>query len=161
MKKRIKQLALTVLGIYMAYLISFLFLKEWSSIRQYQIPFEEAESQLFEALSLVKEQVLNDTRSSQAKAGGKLAKPMSMKLYAIELHSYIPNEHLSFTASHGYNIGASGSESILFDLRANDSDETKVSVNYTDQWIGIFPPFAFANHGPLRERKIHKLIWKE
>ena len=38
-------------------------------------------------------------------------------------------------------------------------DATQVRVNYTDRWIGIWPPFVFYNPGMLRERRISRLIF--
>jgi hypothetical protein len=36
---------------------------------------------------------------------------------------------------------------------------TRVKVNYTDRWVGIWPPFVFYNPGILRERRISGMIW--
>ncbi len=98
---------------------------------------------------------------AQAKADGGLEKSMSMKLFAIDLHDHVPGKHLSFTANHIYNIGANGGEYIRFDLTAKQQDMTEITVNYTDRWIAMFPPFVFLNPGPFREKKIHRIIWQK
>jgi len=131
-----------------------------STTRQYNLPFASAESALFDALHLDKTQVLNNTVMAQAKAEGELAKSMSMTLFAIDLHTCIPDKQLSFTANHIYNIGANGGEYILFELTAKSQNQTEITVNYTDRWVGIWPPFVFLNPGPKRERNIHRLIWE-
>lgn len=50
---------------------------------------------------------------------------------------------------------------ISFDLTAKRPNLTQVTVNYTDRWVGIWPPFVFLNPGPRRERNIHRLIWEK
>lgn len=132
-----------------------------STTRQYSMPFEKAEAALFDTLHLDKDQVLNNTVMAQAKAEGELEKSMSMKLFAIDLHDHVPNRHLSFTANHIYNIGAHGGEYIRFDLTAKQSDMTEITVNYTDRWVGMWPPFLFLNPGFGREKDIHRIIWQK
>ncbi len=132
-----------------------------STTRQYPIPFAKAEAALFDTLHLDKDQVLNNTVMAQAKAEGELKKSMSMKLFAIDLHDHVPDRQLSFTANHIYNIGANGGEYIRFDLTAKQSNLTEITVNYTDRWVGMFPPFLFLNPGPFREKRIHRLIWQK
>lgn len=133
----------------------------YSTTRQYAISFAHTEAALFETLHLDKTQVLNNTKMVQAKAGGDLAKSMSMQFFAIDLHGHVPGKHLSFTAYHIYNIGAIGGEYIRFDLMAKEPKLTEVTVNYTDRWVGILPPFVFLNPGFFREKNIHKLIWQK
>ena len=132
-----------------------------STTRQYPMSFAKAEAALFDTLHLDKAQVLNDTLMAQAKAEGELEKSMSMKRFAIDLHDYVPDKHLSFTANHIYNIGANGGQYIRFDLTAKRPDLTEITVNYTDRWVGMWPPFVFLNPGPFREKSIHKIIWQE
>jgi hypothetical protein len=124
------------------------------------MPFAKAEAALFDTLHLDKTKVLNNTVMAQAKAEGELGKSMSMKIFAIDLHDHVPDKHLSFTAHHLYNIGASGGQYIRFDLTATQANVTEVTVNYVDRWVGMFPPFVFLNPGPFREKKIHEQIWK-
>jgi len=131
-----------------------------ATTREYSIPFATAEASLYDTLHLDKTQVLNNTVMAQAKAEGELERSMSMKLYAIDMHKHIPGKHLSFTLNHIYNIGANGGEYIRFDIVAKRSDITEVTVNYTDRWVGMWPPFVFLNPGPFREKRIHKAIWK-
>ncbi len=132
-----------------------------STTRQYSMPFAKAEAALFSTLHLDKTQVLNNTIMAQAKAEGELEKSMSMKLFAIDLHDHIPDKHLSFTANHIYNIGANGGEYIRFDLTAKQPDLTEITVNYTDRWVGMWPPFIFLNPGSGREKNIHRIIWQK
>lgn len=131
-----------------------------STTRQYSMPFAEAEAALLDTLHLDKNQVLNNTVMAQAKAEGELEKSMSMKLFAIDLHDHIPDKHLAFTANHIYNIGANGGEYIRFDLTAKQPDVTEITVNYTDWWVGMWPPFVFLNPGTKREKNIHRIIWQ-
>jgi hypothetical protein len=123
------------------------------------MPFSMAETIFYDTLHLDKEQVLSNPVMAQAKAEGDLRKSMSMRLFAIDLHDYTPNQHLSLTSRHLYNIGATGGEYIRFSLTAVTEEQTKIMVNYTDRWIGIWPPFVFYNPGPKRERNIHRKIW--
>ena len=135
-----------------------------STTKQYPISFEQAETALFGALHLDKEKVVDKSKRAdrflpQAKAEGELLKSMPMKLFAVYLHEYVPGKRLSFTAEHEYNIGANGSESIRFDLTAKKPDATKITVNYDDRWVGMWPPFVYLNLGYGKERNIHRIIW--
>jgi len=132
-----------------------------ATTRQYPMSFAKAEAVLFDTLYLDKTQVLKNTVMAQAKAEGELEKSMSMKLFAIDLHDHTPGKHLSFTANHIYNIGANGGEYIRFDLTAKQPELTESTVNYTDRWVGMFPPFVFLNPGKGREKKIHRIIWQK
>lgn len=132
-----------------------------STTRHYPVPFAEAEAALLKTLHLDKDQVLYNTVMAQAKAEGALEKSMSMRLFAIDLHDYVPDQRLSFTAKHIYNIGASGGEYIRFDLTARPDNETLITVNYTDRWVGMWPPFIFLNPGFRREKNIHRIIWQK
>ena len=119
---------------------------------------------MFATLHLDKEKVVGQAKNSerflpQAKAEGELAKSMTMKLFAVYLHDYVPGQRLSFTASHEYNIGASGSESIRFELTAQKPDATKITVDYTNRWKGIWPPFVVNDTGSSSEKNIHQIIW--
>jgi len=132
-----------------------------ATTRQYPMSFAKAEAALLDMLHLDKDKVLNNTVMAQAKAEGELEKSMSMKLFAIDLHDHIPDNHLSFTANHIYNIGANGGEYIRFDLTAKQPDLTEITVNYTDRWVGMWPPFVFFNPGKGREKSIHRIIWQK
>lgn len=130
-----------------------------STTRTYSIPYAKAEDLLFDHLQLDKDLTLQNPRSVQARAEGDLERPMSMKLFAVDLHESTPGQLLSFTCSHLYDIGAVGGQYILFDLRRVDEGSTRVTVDYCDRWWGMWPPFVFWNAGPARERSIHKAIW--
>jgi len=148
--------AAVMLAVFLAPLLS-----GCATTRQYPMSFAKAEAALFDTLHLDKTQVLNNTVMAQAKAEGELEKSMSMKLFAIDLHDHIPDNHLSFTANHIYNIGANGGEYIRFDLTAKQPELTEITVNYTDRWVGMFPPFVFLNPGKGREKNIHRIIWQK
>ena len=81
-----------------------------------------------------------------------------MRPYGVDVHDDWPNE-LSFTCHHYYDIGAVGGEYIRFDLEKRDPERTRITVDYSDRWYGIWPPFVFWNPGIFRETTIHKLIW--
>jgi hypothetical protein len=127
--------------------------------RTYNMPYSQAEAVLFERLHLDKDKTLTSPLNVQAKAQDDLAGPMSMKLFAVELHEHTPGTSLSFTCHHLYNIGAVGGQYIRFDLRKQTTDKTRITVDYCDRWWGIWPPFIFWNPGPFRERNIHNAIW--
>lgn len=161
MKKKTKLMLIVPLTTVLLIVLVAPFLAGCSTTRQYSMPFAEAEVALFRALHLDKAQVMNNTIMAQAKAEGELEKSMSMKLFAISLHDHVPGKHLSFTASHIYNIGANGGEYIRFDLTAKQPELTEITVNYTDRWVGMWPPFVFLNPGTKREKNIHMIIWQE
>ncbi len=130
-----------------------------ASSRVYPMPFDQAEAALYESLRLDRDQVRTNPVRALAVAEGELAKPMSMTRYAVNPEIDVPGERLRLTLQHRYNIGATGAEYIRFDLQARGPDTTRVKVNYTDRWVGIWPPFIFYNPGMIRERRISKLIW--
>ncbi len=130
-----------------------------ASSRIYPMPFAQAETRLYTSLQLDRDQVRTNPVMAQAVATGDLAKPMSMTKYAVSPEIAMPGERLKLTLHHRYNIGAAGAESIRFDLQARGPNATRVKVNYTDRWSGIWPPFVFYNPGMIRERRISKQIW--
>lgn len=127
--------------------------------RTYTMPYSHAETLLFERLHLDKDATLRDPRRVQARAEDDLMRPMSMKLFAVDMNSSTPGQFLSFTCHHLYNIGAVGGQYIRFDLKKKDDDKTSITVDYCDRWWGMWPPFVFWNPGPGRERNIHNAIW--
>lgn len=127
--------------------------------RTYRMPYSHAERLLFEHLHIDKDSTLGNPRSVQARAEDALERPMSMRLFAVDLHESTPGESLSFTCHHLYDIGAVGGQYILFDLRKAQENTTRIKVDYCDRWWGMWPPFVFWNPGPARERNIHKAIW--
>jgi len=127
--------------------------------RTYTMTYSHAETLLFTRLHLDKDSTLRNPRLVQARAEDKLMRPMSMKLFAVDLHSNTPGQYLSFTCHHLYNIGAVGGQYIRFDLKKEGDDKTSITVDYCDRWRGMWPPFVFWNPGPGRERKIHNAIW--
>ena len=133
----------------------------FGATRTYDIPFDTATTTLFSALHLDPDDTITNTVSAQAKAEGKLADHMRMKLYAVKLDEYKPGATLSFTCSHAYNIGASGAEYIRFRIQKEAPDKSKITVDYCDRWVGMWPPFIFWNPGPFRDSKILDQIWKK
>ena len=160
MKIRTKVILITPLVAMLVLACAAPLLSGCATTREYSTPFATTEASLYDALHLDKTQVLSNTVMAQAKAEGELERSMSMRLYAIDVHTYIPDKRLSFTLYHRYDIGANGAEYIRFDIIAKQSDITEVTVNYTDRWVGMWPPFAFLNPGPFREKNIHRLIWQ-
>ncbi len=132
----------------------------WGTTRTYNLPFSQAEAFLLYRLGL-DENDLARPLAVQAKVDSVLAEYMSMKLYRVHIDEYKAGEHLSFTCSHRYNIGASGQECIHFDLLKRTSAKTRVTVDYCDRWAGMFPPFVFWNPGLGREKGIHNEIWNK
>jgi len=130
-----------------------------ATTKSYNIPYSRAESSLFEHLHLDKAKTLSSPRSVQAKAHGDLAKSMSMELFAVDLHEYTPGTSLSLTCRHLYNIGADGGQSIRFDLQRQTANKTRITVDYSDRWSGIWPPFVFSSPGLSQEPAIHSAIW--
>ena len=133
----------------------------FSATRTYDIPFDKATATLFSALHLDPDNTITNTFSVQAKAEGILADHMRMKLYAVKLDDYRPGATLAFTCSHAYNIGASGAEYIRFRIQKEAPDKSKITVDYCDRWVGMWPPFLFWNPGPFRDSKILDQIWKK
>lgn len=136
-----------------------LFLRGCRTTRIYNIPYDKAESMLLLRLSLDKEVFIHKRQPVQAKADEVLARSMWMKVYAVRLNWYRPSEGLIFSCYHRYDIGATGSESIRFDLEKISAEKTRITVDYCDRWRGMWPPFLFYNPGPFREKEIHRAIW--
>ena len=131
-----------------------------ASSRVYPVPFDEAEDVLYKSLQLDRNLLRTNPVMAQAVATGDLARPMSMEKYAVVPEVDMPGERLQLTLQHRYNIGATGAEYIRFELKALGPDRTQVRVNYTDRWLGIWPPFVFYNPGMIRERRISRAIWR-
>ena len=123
------------------------------------MPYSRAEGLLFERLHLDRVSTLRNPQRVQARAEDELERPMSMKLFAVDLHESTPGQSLSFTCHHLYDIGAVGGQYMHFDLRKADESTTRIKVDYCDRWWGMWPPFVFWNPGPARERNIHNAIW--
>ena len=132
----------------------------FGTTRTYDIPFDEAATTLFSALHLDPGDTMTNTVSVQAKAEGVLANHMRMKLYAVQLDEYKPGITLAITCSHTYDIGASSAEYIRFRIQKQAPDKSKISVDYCDRWVGMWPPFLFWNPGPFRGSRILEQIWK-
>ncbi|MFB6355802.1 MAG: hypothetical protein ABEJ65_04735 [bacterium] len=132
-----------------------------ASTQNYSMRYERAQKALFENLHLKQSRMTGDTEPGQARVEGALKNSMSMGIYGVDQHRHVPGERMSFTVRHGYNIGATGSESIYFELLGTSPGTTRITVDYSDRWYGIFPPFVFYNPGLLRESRIHKIIWKK
>jgi len=128
--------------------------------RTYNITFSQAEDFLPYRLGLDKVD-LTRPFSVQAEVDSVLAEYMSMELYRVRIDEYEAGEHLSFTCYHRYNIGANGGEYIRFELLKRTSEKTMITVDYSDRWLGMFPPFVFWNPGLGREKGIHNEIWNK
>lgn len=158
MKTTRRRLLVTITAVVVLVILFALF-PGCGTTRKYRMPYAKVEGLLFEHLHLDKDLTLRNPRSVQARAEGDLVRPMSMKLFAVDLHQSTPGQALSFTCHHLYDIGAVGGQYILFDLQRVDEGSTRVTVDYCDRWYGMWPPFVFWNPGPVRERNIHKAIW--
>ena len=55
---------------------------------------------------------------------------------------------------------ANGAEYIRFRIQKVAPDKSKITVDYCDRWVGMWPPFLFWNPGPFRGSKILEQIWK-
>ncbi len=76
----------------------------------------------------------------------------------ISTHEEASPQKLVITIETEYNIGASGSETIRFDVTPVDDTHTRITVNYKDSWYGIWPPFIFWNPGVIvKYRMINSL----
>jgi len=159
MKRRTKHRLATLCLIFALVVALMGLLVGCSTTRTYSMPYAFAEDRLFERLHLEINTTLETPGRVQAKADGDLEGPMAMKRYAVDLHGHTSGESLSLTLSHRYNIGASGGEYIQFELARITDSETRITVNYTDRWWGMWPPFVFWNPGPFREKRIHAAIW--
>ena len=155
MKKKIY--VASTLPIIIAVVLFYLY--GFGTSKTYRIPYLETENILLSRLHLNLNELVNRPLSVQAKADDVLAKSMRMKLYAVTLDKYEPNNQLSFTCYHRYNIGAVGEEYIHFDIIKLTPTKTSITVNYSDRWKGVFPPFVFWNPGLARERHIHSEVW--
>ena len=152
-----KRKVFIAVGILVSSTILWACLHNFGTSRTYDISYADAENLLLSSLHISLTELID--RPLQAKAGDALADSMSMTLYSATLDRYEPNNLLSFTCCHRYNIGATGGEYIHFDIKRVTPAKTKILVNYSDRWRGMFPPFLFWNPGFARERHIHDQVW--
>ena len=128
--------------------------------------YHETESLVIGRLGVNKHE-LTDTqwKQTQIHVDDELGQLMLMRIFTVKLKDYTPDDHISFTAYHEYDIGANGGEYVDFSIRKVDENRTKVSVDYSDRAVGcclVIPlPFAYQNPGICRERRILNYILQE
>jgi hypothetical protein len=127
--------------------------------RAYDMPCVKAEETLLSRLDLNYSDLGTQSSRIQARADDSLQKFLPMGVYAIDLLAFEPGSHLSFLLYHRYDIGATGANYCMFDLRAQGTNRTAITVDYSDRWRGCWPPFFFLSPGILQERGILKEIW--
>ena len=128
--------------------------------------YPEVESLVLARLGVDKRELTEtEWQQTQIRVGDELARWMGMRVFTVQLDDYVPDDHISFTASHSYDIGATGGEYVDFSIRREDANRTRVSVDYSDRAAGcclVVPlPFAYANPGVFREKKIAEYILRE
>ena len=75
-------------------------------------------------------------------------------VYHVSIHKHLAFRKTSILLKHEYNIGASGSESIYFNIVPTDDNHTQMTIDYNDSWVGIWPPFVWWNPGVIMEHRI-------
>lgn len=161
MKTRGKAILISLLVVFLTGALWITSMCRRSTTRQYRMTFATAETRLLEALHLDKTTLLSDTVTPQAKAEGDLTAPMSMKLFDVYSITYVPGRELSFTADHIYDIMAAGGQFVYFDLTSTGPNSTRITVNFTDGGITMFPPFFYLDPGTTQEGQILDSIWGE
>ncbi len=134
--------------------------------RTVPLRYPEAESRVLERLG-VNRHALTETawKQTQINVDDELGRSMGMRIFTVKLGEYVPDDRLSFTACHEYDIGATGGEYVDFSIRRSGDAQTTVSVDYSDRAAGcclVLPlPFAYANPGMFREREILNYILRK
>lgn len=76
--------------------------------------------------------------------------------YGVRLSSnedMIPKK-VSIVCTREYNIGASGGQTICFEISPVDETHTQITVAYTEQWVGMWPPFVFWSPGIIMRQRL-------
>jgi hypothetical protein len=77
----------------------------------------------------------------------------------IGVSAYTAGERIRLWQRESYDIGGIGHNELTIDLQRIDDRRTRISVDYLDRAVGFFLfPFAYANPGGVRERKIAKCL---
>ena len=157
MKVRKRRLLVLLISVSVIFLL--LYAVFVPATRKYELSYPETERMLLDALGLDAERLFNNPKAMQAKVGPELNKYMKMRLYRVRIARHIPDEYLSMSVSHQYNIGANGQERVTFVIRRKSKVKTSVTVDYCNHWVGIFPPFVYYSSGSINESRIQNLIW--
>ena len=136
-----------------------LFLSGCSYSRIYSLHYPQAESVLLARLKIDKASLVK-TRQAPLRVDEPLAKYMSMRLYGVRLDDYDEGHHLRFTASNEYDIGGTGSQSVMFDLEKIADDQTRLTVDFSDRSLTLFI-IPYWNPSVSRERHIAELIFDQ
>jgi len=136
-----------------------LFLSGCSYSKIYSLRYTQAESVLLTRLKIDKTALVK-TKQSLLRVDEPLAKYMSMKLYGVRLVDYNENHHLRIMASNEYDIGGTGSQSVMFDLEKIADDRTRLTVDFSDRSLTLFI-IPYWNPGISRERHIAELIFDQ
>jgi hypothetical protein len=83
---------------------------------------------------------------------------LTENVFLISMYENITHLKTSIILKREYNIGASGSEVIRFNIAPIDNNRTQVTINYTDSWIGMWPPFVWWNPGLIMECRIKRSL---
>ena len=74
---------------------------------------------------------------------------LTERVFLISMNENGTHSKTSIILKHEYNIGASGSEVICFNIMPINDNRTRVTIDYNDSWIGMWPPFVWWNPGAI------------
>jgi hypothetical protein len=122
------------------------------SVRTVQRPYPQVENALLQRLDTAGKD-LHASPQNVSIVSRELARCLGSR--GVQVSDYQAGQHIHLRTEERYDIGGIGGNFLNIDLRRVDLRRTQVAVDYLDRAVGFLViPFAYANPGWLRERKI-------